>query len=302
MRGILVSVVITTYKRDIKYVQEAIDSVVLQTYKPIEIILVDDNGMNSSFEEDLRTLCNNKEVIYLQNENNCGAQISRNNGIKASKGQFIGFLDDDDIWAPTKIEKQMSLFTDDSVGMVFCDGFSFYNDDLNNTGEFREASIYDRPISHRMELFNDWIGSTSQALIRRSVFEKVGMFDPKMPARQDYEMWLRITKEYKIVGVNEKLLYYRVHAGDRISTNWEKCLNSYTLVYQKYKEDYDNYPYAKAKLVLYMAKFAKKKHEYVNSANYFVRAFVTSPRCIADVIFRKIQKKKFAEFYIDKMD
>lgn len=302
MNNPLVSTVITTYKRDVKYVKEALDSVVSQTYRPIEILIIDDNGIGSVYEKELRNLCSvYNNVLYLPNKMNCGAQVSRNNGIKVAKGDYLAFLDDDDIWEKTKIEKQMKLFTDDSIGMVYCDGYSFEDGDMSKLGIFREASIFDRPITYQMELFNDWIGSTSQALIRRSVLENVGYFDPDMPARQDYEMWLRISSKYKIVGCPDKLLYYRIHTGDRISTNWDKCLRSYQLIISKYSDDYNKNKYAKAKLIMYMSKISRNKGDYFKTIGYSIRAFFISPKCLLDMIERKLHSIGFAEFYQDKI-
>ncbi len=296
----LVSVVITTYKREQKYVKEALNSVLNQTYQNIEVILVDDNGMGSEYGEALKRLCcENQKVTYLQNEKNSGAQFSRNQGIMKSKGEYVAFLDDDDIWSETKIEKQMKLFTDDSIGMVFCDGYSFEDGDMNKLGTFREVSIFDRPISHEMELFNDYIGSTSQVLIKKECFSKVGIFDCDMPARQDYEMWLRISRHYLIVGVPEPLLFYRVHAGERISKNLKKCFDSYILLLDKYKKDYKKNKYAKSKLILRLFTTSIEMKSTKNTIKYFMYAFVTSPKCVIDVIRRKISKKEFNDFYKD---
>lgn len=296
----LVSVVITTYKREKKYVKEALYSVLKQTYQNIEVILVDDNGVGSTYEEELRQLCSeNQKVIYLQNKKNSGAQFSRNQGIMKSKGEYVAFLDDDDIWAETKIEKQMAMFTDDSIGMVFCDGYSFKDGDMNKLGVFREVSVFNRPISHDMELFNDYVGSTSQVLIKKECFSKVGIFDCDMPARQDYDMWLRISRDYLIVGVPEPLLFYRIHSGERISKNLKKCFDSYILLLDKYKIDYKNNKYAKSKLILRLFTTSIEMKSKKNTIKYFLYAFFTSPKCVIDVIRRKISKKEFNEFYKD---
>ena len=298
----LISVVITTYKRDKRYVKEALDSVVNQTYSPIEILVIDDNGTGSEYEVNLKDLCKQyPNVRYIQNERNSGAQVSRNNGIKASKGEYIAFLDDDDIWDLHKIEKQVELFSDDTVGMVYCDGYSFEDGNMKNLGVFREASIYDRPITHDMEMFNDYVGSTSQALIRKDVFDDVGMFDVDMPARQDYEMWLRISRKYKIVGCPEKLLFYRIHPGERISKNLDKCFRSYELVLKKYSDDYDNNRYAKSKIILRLFSTKVKMKDYVSAMGYLAKAFITSPVCVYHVVLRKLQKRTFEEFYRDKI-
>lgn len=298
----MVSVVITTYKREIHYVEEALDSVLRQTYQPIEVILVDDNGKDSVYEKALAQLCAGHEnVRYLPNEKNSGVQVSRNNGIRASKGEFVAFLDDDDLWREDKLEKQMALFTAPDVGMVYCDGDAFVDGSPDKLEVFREVSVFDRPITHTMELFNDFIGSTSQALVRRSVFENVGLFDPDMPARQDYEMWLRISRQYKIVGSPEKLLYYRIHPGERISTNQDKCIRSYELLLSKYSADFDSDTYAKAKLILRMFNSACRGKKYADALRYLSRAFFTNPRCVVDVIIRRLSGKSFSEFYQDRI-
>lgn len=298
----LVSVVITTYRRNVKYVQEALESVVNQTYTPIEVILVDDNGEKSKYGESLERLCSKyNNIKYIVNKKNSGAQFSRNEGIIHSEGKYISFLDDDDIWDRMKIEKQMKMFHEGDIGMVYCDGYAFEDGDMSQLSEFREVSVFDRPISHEMELFNDYIGSTSQAIIKKECFDLVGMFDVDMPARQDYEMWLRISREYKIVGVPEKLLYYRIHPGERISTNWSKCLNSYKLILEKYKEDYKHNTYAKSKLILRMCTCCKRMNRYLKAMKYFLYAIITNPKCVADVIIRKSLKKDFNTFYQNKI-
>ncbi len=294
----LVTVVITTYRREAKYVKEALDSVLAQTYSNIETIVVDDNGEDCAFSADISTLCANKSgVRYLRNDSNLGAQRSRNAGIMASSGEYVAFLDDDDIWVAEKIERQIDLFDDPDVGMVYCDGWSFNDGDLEGVWEFREASLFDVPISHELELFNDYIGSTSQALVRRACFDRVGFFDPDMPARQDYEMWLRISREYKILGVPERLLFYRKHPGERISTNWNKCRDSYSLILEKYDDDYKACKYARAKLILRLFDCNLRLHEYIKALKCFADAFVTSPACVIGVVDRRFRHIDFSDYY-----
>ena len=299
--GSLVSVVITTYRRKAECVREAIESVLGQTYQNIEVIVVDDNGEGSSYSSEIATMCELFDrVTYIRNKTNSGAQFSRNTGILSATGEYIAFLDDDDIWAPEKTEIQLSFFGDPTVGMVYCDGYSFFDDDKSNLGVFREASLFDRPISHELELFNDYIGSTSQAIIKRDCFAAVGLFDCDMPARQDYELWLRISKRYKIVGTPEKLLYYRKHSGERISTNWSKCHESYKLILSKYRSDYNRNKYAKAKLVLRIAASAYKAGRVLASVGYSLFAFLISSRCVVDVIRRKVTQTAFSDYYSDE--
>lgn len=294
----LVSVIITTCGRDVAYVRESLESALAQTYQRIEVIVVDDNGLDGPLSHSIERLCLAYErVVYIANAKNMGAQYSRNIGVISSTGEFVAFLDDDDLWVPEKLERQLAFFDDPSVGMVYCDGYSFADDDINNTGTFREASLFSRPITQDLELFNDYIGSTSQALIKRECFAAVGLFDSDMPARQDYEMWLRICGRYKVVGSSEKLLYYRIHSGGRISTNWEKCLESYRLILTKYGKEYSKNKYAKAKLMLRAAAFSKKAGHSLVSMEYLIGAFCTNPACVFDVIARRVKGQSFSRFY-----
>lgn len=297
MENVLVSVVITSFKRERKYIEEAISSVKSQTYPSIEIIVVDDNGENREYSNELQDICAQYNVLYLKNHKNMGAQYSRNIGILKSNGSYVAFLDDDDVWMPEKIEKQLALFSDPEVGMVFCDGYSFEDGNPDCKWEFREASIFNIPISLRLELFNDYIGSTSQALIKKDCFAKVGLFDVDMPARQDYEMWLRICKYYKVVGCPERLLMYRSHQGERISTNWKKCLNSYKLVLEKHKKEYNGFSYGKSKIILRMFDWSIKGKRYGNAMKYFIYAFFVNPVCVFHVIERRLKGQSFQEFY-----
>lgn len=296
MENKLVSVVITTYKRELKILKESLDSVLNQTYPLIEIIVVDDNGKDSPYAKEnssfFRALDN---VNYVLNEKNSGAQFSRNKGILLSKGTYVAFLDDDDIWMPEKIEKQMALFEDSEVGLVFCDGYLFYEErGITQDEKYQKNPYFNQPLSFQRLLFNDYIGSTSQAIIRKECFAKVDLFDNEMSARQDYDMWLRISQFYKVIGISEALWYYRIHANERISTNNEKCLSAYKRILEKYEDAYKEYPYAKTKMQLRYAKINYKAGHKVLGIWIAIKSFVTSPACFYNTVFKHSMK------YIEK--
>lgn len=294
----LVTAIITTYQRDARYIQEAIDSALSQTYPNIEVIVVDDNGYDSVYSSDVERLCSSYDGIkYIHNETNRGAQFSRNIGIMASSGDYIAFLDDDDVWAPEKIEKQIMLFDRPEVGMVYCDGYSFTDGNREELRPFRDASLFGQPINYKLELFNDYIGSTSQAVVRRDCFADVGLFDTEMPARQDYEMWLRISRQYSIVGAPEKLLFYRMHSGERISTNFDKIYRSYGLILQKYRKEYNQNRYAKSKLILRLFATARKMRRPLLALSRLIWAFFVCPSCVYDVIRRNLRGQSFSAYY-----
>ena len=124
---ILVSVVIPTYSRN-DMLERAINCALAQTHKNIEVIVVDDNPSDSEYrkmaEAIMQKYKDDSRVRYIQNPENLGGAGARNVGIEASKGAYIAFLDDDDEYYPTKVEKQLDVFlnsTSDKLALVYCD-------------------------------------------------------------------------------------------------------------------------------------------------------------------------------------
>ena len=219
----LVSVIITTYGRAEDLIFEAINSVRNQTYKNIEIIVVDDNGLGTEHQKlNEEMFLREKDIKYIPNIKNSGAQVSRNVGILESKGEYVACLDDDDMWMPDKIEKQVALMESENLGLVYCNGYRFYNNDLNDKKLYQFNFISDQELDFITELRSDRIGSTSIPLMRKDCLAQTGLFDVDMPARQDYEMWLRFCRYYRVKGINEPLFYYRYHGGDRITKSYLK--------------------------------------------------------------------------------
>ena len=287
-----VSVIITTYGRDIEIVREAVESAENQTFDNLEVLVIDDNGCgtekqleNQKFFSESRY----RRVRYLVNRKNEGVQFSRNRGILESEGEFVAFLDDDDVWFRDKIEKQMKLMNETSnCGMVFCDGYYMLNGGETTTNNDHNLDAFKQEITHRMLLMNDYIGTTSQALIRKEALAKGGLFDVDLPARQDYEMWLRISKNYTLVGVNEPLYYYRVHEGVQISKSSNKAYIGLSVILRKYADEYKEYPEAKARILLKMAKRKKDMGELFKTIGLVIKAVFISPR----YIYRRVAKKE----------
>ena len=137
----LVTAVITTHKRPPEIVERALKSILIQTYKNIEIFVVDD----SPAEYELRSAVKNmvesyadRNVTYIAHKKCMGACAARNTGLEAANGEFIGYLDDDDEWFPIKIEEQLKGFDSEDVALVYCGNNVFYE----STGEiFEEKSL-----------------------------------------------------------------------------------------------------------------------------------------------------------------
>ena len=232
----LVSAIITTYKRTPTMLERAINSVLNQTYKNIELIVVDDSPQTYEFKEDVKKFVESlgANVRYISHKENLGACAARNTGFKNCKGEFVAFLDDDDEWFSEKIEKQLEVFKNKSdVALVYC-GHKTINDSNSQITtaktKFLSGYLYDKLI------FDNYVGSTSFPLIKRDAFEKAGGFDTLMMSAQDYDLWLRIAKKYCIDFVAEPLVYYHVHNGEQISKSYKNKICGLERINEKNKE------------------------------------------------------------------
>lgn len=238
----MVSVIITSYKRPVDVVERAVMSVLTQTYSDLEVLIVDDNHDNSPESEQLAQAFTGRDrVRYIKQDGNKGACAARNLGIEKAQGEFIGFLDDDDTWEKDKLEVQLARFegNDETVAMVYCLGDVIVcTTNPPTVEEYYTTKLFKDEITFKDQLKYDYIGSTSQALIRKSCLVALGGFDESLPARQDYEMWLRISKDYRILGVNKVLFHYYQHDMVQITKSPKKALTGYRIVYNKYKKYY----------------------------------------------------------------
>ena len=198
----LVSVVIPTYKRA-HLIERTIDSVLNQTYKDIECIVVNDNIINDEHSLELyKTISkykNEKRFIFLEQDVHINGAAARNVGIHQAKGEFIAFLDDDDYWNPQKIESQVKYLNsvDDSWGAVTClsmvmDGKKIIRASLpHKTGDIM-YQILNRSISF----------GTGSTLIRRGVLDKCGYFDENLIRHQDLQLFACLASVTNIGIVN----------------------------------------------------------------------------------------------------
>jgi glycosyltransferase involved in cell wall biosynthesis len=225
----LVSIIIPTHNRA-DLICRTIESVLHQTYKYIELIIVDDNSTDNTKE--IVAQYKDERIKYIKHDLNRGAPAARNTGIKASKGQFIGLLDDDDEWLPDKLEKQLKCFDSSrDIGLVYA-GYEI----INAKGEASKRIVPTK----RGYIFYDLlklnvIGSPTN-LIRRECFEKVGFCDESFISCQDWDLWIRISREYKIEYMEHILARYNL-SDNRITTN-NNWLDGYLLLIGKYKKDY----------------------------------------------------------------
>ncbi len=232
----LISVVIPTYNRG-DLITNALDSVYAQSYRPLEVVVVDDGStdVTESIVAEWKIGKNNGDdfiMKYIRQENS-GGNAARNRGIKESTASVIAFLDSDDLWLPDKLARQMDVLVSDSnIGAVYC-GVRHVALDTGEIIEPVNRNYSSGNILSEM-LVHDVTSPTSTYIVKREVFDKVGLFDENLQARQDWDMWIRIASKYNIGVVPDALVDYREHTGVRTATNPQKEIDAYQNIMKKY--------------------------------------------------------------------
>jgi glycosyltransferase involved in cell wall biosynthesis len=202
-----------------KYIREAIESILAQTYSSYELIVVDD-GSNDGTRQTVDDLSHRLQVQYIFHPVSLGIAPSMNDGVRHASGEFIAFLDHDDAWFPNFLETQMSyLESHPETGMVHSD---FQTTDV--AGNILEASVAksrkrNRPSGNVFpQLFMDSFIVGNSVLIRKECFARLGVFDESL-RWGDYHMWLRISRHYRVDYVSQVLTMYRQHPAQSTRTN-----------------------------------------------------------------------------------
>jgi glycosyltransferase involved in cell wall biosynthesis len=200
----LVSVVIPNYNCA-RFLPDALTSVFAQTYPRVEVIVVDDGSTDDSAQV-LDTFGDRIRVLRQANQ---GVSAARNLGIRESRGELIAFLDADDLWHPEKLAKQVALFADPAVGLVHC--AVEYIDEQGRTLGTNFTGRRGRVLRHIALLEGTVVlAGGSTAVVRRTSFDKAGVFDPDMSTAADWDMWRRIACYDAIDVVREPLMRYRL--------------------------------------------------------------------------------------------
>ena len=193
-----ISVIIPTFNRK-HTLQRAIDSVLAQTFKPFEIIIVDDGSKDGTKEWLLQ---NYPSVQYIHQPNN-GVSSARNKGIQISQGSWIALLDSDDEWMPEKLEYQ-SRFLEMNRDSSFCHTNEIWIRNGVRVNQMKKHKKYGGDIfKHCLDICRI---SPSSSIIKKDVFEEVGAFDESLTVCEDYDLWLRVTAKFNILFLDEPLI------------------------------------------------------------------------------------------------
>lgn len=205
----LISIVMAA-KNYARFLPEAVESVRAQTLADWELVIIDDGSIDAT-PDVVRPFLIDPRVKYTRADK-LGQARAKNLGIRLSRGEYVAFLDADDAWEPTKLEKQLALFHGrPEVGVVFCRR-SLMNEAGCTIPQLNPPTPPRGRILDRMFVQNHVCFSS--AVVRRIVFSHVGAFDPQWDLAIDFDLWLRVARHYEFDFVDEELVRYRTGHGN----------------------------------------------------------------------------------------
>jgi len=207
----LISVIIPTYNRG-WIIKEAIDSVLSQDYRDFELIIVDDGSTDNTLE----ILNAYQDDITVLRQNNHGVSAARNWGITAASGRFIAFLDSDDLWLPQKLFRQVEFFNKNPDAQICQTEETWIRKGVRVNPKKRHKKLWGMIFEQSLALC---LVSPSAVMIRRSLFDEVGVFDEKLPVCEDYDLWLRISCRFPVYLVDTPLIIKRGGHDDQLSAS-----------------------------------------------------------------------------------
>ena len=210
----LVSIITPCFNSE-KYVSQTIQSVLSQTYQNWEMLLVDDCSNDETFAILSKFVSQDARIKAFKLEKNAGAGVARNYAIQHAQGNYIAFLDADDLWKPEKLEKQLHFMQIENIPFTF----SFY-ETIDESGNLRNEMITTpSKITYKQLYFCNWIGNLT-GMYSVDFFGKIPISSIKK--RQDWMLWLQIVKQIKTaIPVPESLAYYRVREDSISASKWK---------------------------------------------------------------------------------
>lgn len=234
----LISVIIPTYNRAL-LLKRTVNSVLNQTLEDFELIIVDDGSTDNTKELVHDLMKKDSRVKYLWQENSGGPSEPRNLGIRNSNGDFISVLDSDDEILPEKLEKQINKFQSvpENIGVIYC-GFKY----VSKNGKEKIKTITPKLKGHIFTklLRGNFIGDVTP-LVKKECFENSGVYDGSVSTGENWDIWIRISKNYEFDFVKDTLAIYHIH-GEQVSASFNDTIEGFKAILEKYKAEIAKYP------------------------------------------------------------
>jgi glycosyltransferase involved in cell wall biosynthesis len=280
----LVSVIIPAYNAE-AFIAQTLESVLSQTYKNIEVLVVDDGSLDRTAEI-VEFFAETDSRIILLKQANAGVAAARNLAIEKSNGEYIAPIDADDIWYPQKLEKQVQcmLEADQSVGLVYAWSASIDEED-NIIGEYNSFHYLNicsiEGYVYPAMMFMNLIGNGSVPLIRRSCLDKIGFYNCKLKEQdaqgcEDWDIYLRIAEFYQFRVVPEFLIGYRQVKGS-MSKSYKSMARSYDLIMADSKKGHPEIPtcicnWSASSFYIYVVRITSESGDYWNTLIWLYKA------------------------------
>ncbi len=234
--------IITTFNRSL-YCKEAIQSVLSQTYQDFELLVLD-NSSKDDTEKIVRGF-NDARIRYIRHEP-LNIAKARNLGWQGARGEYIAYLDDDDLWLPNKLEAELSIFEKKGSEVALVYGGFFKIDTDGNKIKEHHPVLQGKILEEILIPKDDFTGSASNAMIRKSALEALRGYDNHIVTGEDWELYLRLANRYTIEYTDETVLEIRQHAGPRLGDKLVEAAKLELFVMEAYKEIFDRKFYYKS--------------------------------------------------------
>lgn len=259
-----VSVIIPAYNVA-EYINETLDSLLAQTYKNFEIIVINDGSPDTeTFEKVIENYFD--KIIYIK-QKNAGAAVARNTGIENARGEIIAFLDGDDVWFDDFLEEQTKFLDEKNFGMIYCDALLFGNHS-KKFKTYMQQSVSKSEVTPETLLNGSCNVITSGTIVKKEHLLNAGIFNPKAIRTEDFEMWFSMAKRGVKIGYQKKvLLKYRVRktglTGNAVMSS-ERTINALKIITERNKLTETEEQIRRRQL-----RFAEAEHELAK-AKYFL--------------------------------
>lgn len=227
-----ISVIITTYNRS-KYIEKTLYSIENQTYNNLEVIVIDD-GSSDIFANEIKKICSKFSKSQYHWKPNTGQPDSRNYGIRLAKGALFAFCDDDDYWVLDKLETQLKILEEKPDYDIVTGDIGFVDEEGNILKKIKSHKGYNHGYIFENLLPANRTSSVTP-LLRKKVFEKTGLFNPKFTIAEDWDFWRRASYYHKFYSTNTVLAYVRLHDSN-MSYKTETLFNR-VMLYRKLSDE-----------------------------------------------------------------
>ena len=273
-----VSVVIPTYNRE-HTVERAIKSVLDQTYRNFELIVVDDASSDNTEIIVKKLAAEDKRIRYIRHENNLGVTSGRNTGIHHARGYYLTFLDDDDQMLSHKLESETTILDNHKELIICTTGFSFIR---SSTGELLKKVKFEQRIIDQKTALRGNCMTTNDFTVVREAALKIGGYDVSQPARDDYDFWIRITSQGKGIQVPLYTVNKYVMRDDQISHGFGKKLRGTKLLLEAHRRLFESDPIAHS-IILSRIGLMHLLNSEIEAIAYYSKSFREDPRLLKKI-------------------